>query len=107
MSSFQLKDIFKFLFDYLKLYKESHSSFVEKWSKDDLEKALRWSTTCEELIKKLEKSVKKAEKDDLKKVTEQLKVLAKHFELNESSNCEDLVKNAKRHMKHVSGSQYC
>ena len=98
MSS-QLKDIYKFLYDYFKLFKDSSTSLVEKWSKNDLDNALKWSESCQEVVIKLEKSSKK--NDFYKKFIQEIKKILDHLKIseNESKKTEDLVKNASKCLK--------
>ena len=98
MSS-QLKDIYKFLYDYFKLLKDSSTSLVEKWSKNDLDNALKWSESCQEVVTKLEKSSKKT--DFYKKFIQEIKKILDHLKIseNESAKTEDLVKFASKYMK--------
>jgi hypothetical protein len=97
MSS-QLKDIYKFLYDYFKLYKDSSTSLVEKWSKNDLDNALKWSESCKEIVTKLEKTNKKT--DFYKKFIKEIKIILDHLKINENdlNKSEDLVKNASKYL---------
>ena len=51
------KEIYKFFYDYLKLYKLASSSRVSCWKQTDLRNALSWSSACEELTSKLAEKV--------------------------------------------------
>jgi hypothetical protein len=93
MSS-QLKDIYKFLYDYFKLYKDSSTSLVEKWSKNDVDNALKWSVSCQEIVNKLEKSTKKT--DFFKKFIQEIKKISDHLKINLDESIEDFVKNASK-----------
>ena len=51
------KEIYKFFYDYLKLYKLASSSRVSCWKQTDLRNALSWSSACEELTSKLAEKI--------------------------------------------------
>ena len=79
--------------------KDSSTSLVEKWSKNDLDNALKWSESCQEVVTKLEKSSKKT--DFYKKFIQEIKKILDHLKIseNESAKTEDLVKFASKYMK--------
>ena len=47
------KEIYKFYYDYLKVYKLASSPRVSCWKQSDLRNAMAWSSACEELTSKL------------------------------------------------------
>ncbi|CAF0714965.1 unnamed protein product [Brachionus calyciflorus] len=86
MSS-ELKEIYKFLFDYFKIYKESSGPNVSNWKIADLNNAIKWSNGIEEFYGKIR------HKKYLSKLIEDIKLVLRHWKID-CKDCEDLLKNA-------------
>ena len=95
--SFELKDFLAVLFDYFKMYQESSTPLVERWSQNDLNKVLKWAESCQDMSKKMDSNKKVS---FYKKNSQYLKKLAAHYKMDHD-NLEDLIRNAKSHIIHV------
>lgn len=99
------KEIYKYFYDYFKIYKASLGFSVAKWTQTDLENAIKWSKNCEDLSKKLER------KSFFNNFVQELKLIINHWKLNFSqadSNVIiiDIMKNATKHIKKVNFNVY-
>ncbi|RNA05892.1 hypothetical protein BpHYR1_038099 [Brachionus plicatilis] len=87
-----LKDIYKFLFDYFKIYKESNGPSVSYWKLGDLKNAIKWSEGVEEFYSKLKF------KKFLKKLLKDIMLILEHWKIDEK-NCELLLKDASQNLR--------
>lgn len=92
--SAELKDIYKFLFDFFKIYKETFGPSVSKWKLIDVNNALKWSSGIEEFYKKIKN------RKIFTKFTQDIKFILLHWNLS-SESYEDLLKNATKMIKKV------
>ena len=89
----QLKEVYKFLFDYFKLFKSSISLNVSKWTQTDLSNAFKWSSQVEELFVHLKS------KRYFGRFLDDLELLKNHWSIEESG--QSLTSNASSLLKKV------
>lgn len=89
-----LKELYKFLFDYFKIYKESSGPNVSNWKLGDLKNAIKWSEGVEEFYSKIK--FKKCHNKFLKDI----KMILDHWKINEQ-DCETLLRTASLNLKQV------
>ena len=88
-----LKETYKFIFDFFKLLKATFGSSVANWEISDLHMALKWASAVEDMYKKIEK------KTYLNAFIVHVKVLFNYWNLNDLSKVEsvqELLKCASR-----------
>jgi hypothetical protein len=92
-----LKEIYKFLFDFFKLLKTVFSRSVAKWKEIDLNTALKWTAHVEDLFQKVH--TKKYFAD----FGQHVNVLYKHWSLHELTRLDvvELMRNATFYLKKV------
>lgn len=90
----QLKEVYKFFFDFFKLFKSSISLNASKWTSVDLNNAIEWSSRVEELFVSLKK------KSYFKLFIDDLECLRNYWNIEESGKV--LASNASRLLKKVS-----
>jgi hypothetical protein len=97
MIQLELKEIFKFFFDFFKFYKTVFSSNVSKWKMADLENALKWCCYVEEIYRSIEN------RKFLPIFLEHLRILFTHWQLNENgqTNLITFLKNTSNCLKNV------
>jgi len=95
----EIEEIYKFFFNYFKIFKTSIGSNVTKWTQLDVQNAFKWSINCEELSKRL------TNKPYFDHFVEQLRIILDHWKLPikflEKSALKDLIQNASKHMRKV------
>lgn len=89
-----LKELYKFLFDYFKIYKESFGSNVSNWKLGDLKNAIKWSEGVEDFYSKIKFS------RGLGKFLENTRLILDHWKIEEK-NCEKLLREASQNLKQV------
>lgn len=89
----QLKEVYKFFFDYFKLFKSSISLNVSKWTLTDLSSAFKWSLQVEDLFAHLKN------KSYFGQFLDDLECLKNHWNIEEGSQL--LTSNASSLLKKV------
>lgn len=89
-----LKELYKFLFDYFKIYKESFGPNVSNWKLGDLKNAIKWSEGVEDFYSKIKFS------RCLNKFLEDTRFILGHWKIEEK-NSENLLKAAAHNLKQV------
>ena len=89
------KELLKFLFDYLKIYKSASSPTVAKWRQGDLNNALKWSGLCEEIYAKIKN------KKSYQKLLNDLSFFKEHWKIEDSESVTEIFADAKNKLKKV------
>jgi hypothetical protein len=92
MNEFKL--VYKYFYDYYKIFKNSTSSNVCKWTQSEIDAAIKWSRGVEDVYKRLK--AKKYFND----FQSQLILILKHWEFP-STACDDFHEKAGKHLKKV------
>ena len=90
------KELYKFFFDYLKIYKSTSDSIVSKWKLGDLTNALSWSSICEQIYSKIKN------KKSYKKLFDEIDLFKLHWKIDESEeNVVEIFGDASMKIKKV------
>ena len=97
----ELKEIYKCVFDFFKLFRSTFSASVAKWRVNDLNSAFKWSSHIEDLIKRIELNRPKTAVIFI----EHSHILFKHWHLDAlleaQVKCAQLMRTATSHLKNV------